>query len=138
LKEMNKRIPTTYVPARNTLFLSYALSWAETLGASDIYIGANSLDYSGYPDCRPRYLKAVERAFELGTKQGVSGKKIRIQAPLLRLTKEEIIRLGTRLKVPYRLTWSCYVGGKRPCGTCDSCLLRMKGFEEAGLKDPLC
>ncbi len=137
LKEMNKRIPVTYVPARNTFFLSYALSWAETVGASDIYIGANALDYSGYPDCRPKYLKAIERAFELGTKQGIDGRKIRIQAPLLRLAKAEIIKLGTRLKVPYKLTWSCYVGGRRPCGTCDSCLLRKKGFKEAGLRDPL-
>jgi 7-cyano-7-deazaguanine synthase len=136
--KMKKGIPITYVPARNTLFLSYALSWAETIGARNIYLGANVLDYSGYPDCRPQFLKAMERVFTLGTKQGVQGKGIRIQAPLVRLSKSQIIRLGEKLRVPYKLTWSCYAGRKRPCGKCDSCLLRAKGFQEAKMRDPLC
>lgn len=137
LKKMNQKIPATYVPARNTLFLSYALSWAETIRAESIYIGANALDYSGYPDCRPGFLKAIERAFTLGSKKGVEGAKIKIKAPLLKKTKAGIVRLGKKLKVPYGLTWSCYKGGKRPCGKCDSCLLRAKGFKKARVKDPL-
>lgn len=130
-------IPITYVPARNTLFLSFALSYAETLGAGAIIIGANAVDYSGYPDCRPQYMKAVQSVAHLGTKRGVEGKKIKILAPLIHLTKREIILLGTKLNVPYPLTWSCYSGGKKPCGACDSCLLRRKGFEESGRADPI-
>ena len=137
LKEMSKGIPSTYVPARNTLFLSYALSLAEVKKAEAVFIGVNALDYSGYPDCRPRYLKAMEKVFSLGTKQGVEGKGIRIEAPLLKLSKTEIVKQGRELKVPFQLTWSCYTGGKRPCGKCDSCLLRAKGFEGAGIKDPI-
>lgn len=129
-------IPSTYVPARNTIFLSFALSYAESLSCGDIFIGANAVDYSGYPDCRPEYLKAFNRVALLGTKRGVSGEKIKIHAPLLRLKKSEIISLGIKLGVPYHLTWSCYCGLKHPCGECDSCILRAKGFKEAGLTDP--
>jgi 7-cyano-7-deazaguanine synthase len=132
LEKKKAGIPPTYVPARNTLFLSYALSWAETLGAGDVYIGAHTRDFSGYPDCRPKFLKAMERVFALGTRCGVLGRKVRIQAPLLRMTKAEIIRLGRKLRVPLDKTWSCYEGGRRPCGTCASCLIRAKGFKEAG------
>ncbi len=134
--EMAKEIPVTYVPARNTIFLSLAGSFAEAKGAGAIFIGANALDYSGYPDCRPDYLNAFERALELGTKCGTEGRKIKIEAPLLRLSKKEIVQLGGKLGVPLELTWSCYKGGKVPCGACDSCLLRAKGFLEAGVFDP--
>lgn len=133
-------IPVTYVPARNTIFLSFALAWAETLGTSDIFIGVNALDYSGYPDCRPEYIESFERMADLATKAGVEGRqRIRIHAPLIDLSKAEIIRLGMSLGVDYALTHSCYdpdVAG-RACGTCDSCLLRAKGFAEAGWVDPL-
>jgi 7-cyano-7-deazaguanine synthase len=133
-------IPVTYVPARNTVFLSFALAWAETLGASDIFIGVNALDYSGYPDCRPEYVAAFEQMANLATRAGVKGRqRFRIHAPLIRLTKAEIIRQGQALGVDYALTSSCYdpgPGGK-PCGQCDSCQLRAKGFAEAGLADPL-
>ncbi len=130
-------IPSTYVPARNTIFLSLGLSSAEAIGAEAVMIGANARDYSGYPDCRPDYLQAMERVFALGTKAGRQGRRIRIIAPLLKLTKAEIVRLGHRLGVPWELTWSCYRGGSRPCGRCDSCRLRARGFEESGLIDPL-
>ena len=133
-------IPITYVPARNTIFLSFALAWAEVLGAYDIFIGVNALDYSGYPDCRPEYLSAFERMANLGTKAGVEGAIIwRIHAPLIQMTKAEIIRAGTALGVDYSLTHSCYDPDSegRPCGRCDSCRLRLKGFAEAGLTDPL-
>ncbi len=130
-KSMSKEIPATYVPARNTIFLSFAASYAESVGASKIFIGANALDYSGYPDCRPNYIKAYEKMINLGTKSGIEGKKIKIEAPLLRMTKAQIIMLGEKLKVPYGFTWSCYAGGKYPCGACDSCKLREKGFKEA-------
>jgi 7-cyano-7-deazaguanine synthase len=128
-------IPNTYVPARNTIFLSFALSFAEAINAEAVVIGANALDYSGYPDCRPAYFQAAQKLFNLATKAGVEGKKIKVLTPLLHKTKAEIIKLGTKLKVPYRLTWSCYRGGARPCGTCDSCLLRAKGFREAKVPD---
>lgn len=134
--EMTKKIPSTYVPARNTIFLSYAASLAEVEGASRIYIGANALDYSGYPDCRPEYLEAMARAIRLGTKEGNEDEGFEVCAPLLRLNKKEIIELGKTLGVPFEKTWSCYVGGDKPCGECDSCLLRAKGFSEAGLTDP--
>lgn len=130
-------IPSTYVPARNTVFLSFALSFAEAAGAGDIFIGANALDYSGYPDCRPAYFRAFGRLAALATACGVHGRSISIQAPLIRLKKSEIIALGVGLGVPYEATWSCYRGGKKPCGTCDSCVLRAKGFREAGIEDPL-
>jgi len=130
-------IPVTYVPGRNTIFLSYALALAEARGADYIYIGANAVDYSGYPDCRPEYIEAFQRVADLGTKRGVEGRPIKIVAPLINLTKAEIIKLGTEIGVPYEKTWSCYLGGEKPCGKCDSCLLRAKGFREAGIPDPL-
>ena len=137
-EEQAAEIPVTYVPARNTIFLAFALSYAEAVGAESIYIGANQVDYSGYPDCRGEYLKAFERVANLGTKAGVEGRMVfRIEAPLLNLKKSEIIRLGFSLGLDYGLTWSCYAGGELPCGRCDSCLIRLRGFKEAGLEDPL-
>jgi 7-cyano-7-deazaguanine synthase len=132
-------IPSTYVPARNTIMLSLALGWAEVLAAERIVIGVNALDYSGYPDCRPEFIAAFEYLASLATRAGVSGRPIRIWAPLQQLTKAGIIRLGLELGVDYALTHSCYDPGPegRPCGTCDSCRLRAKGFEEAGTPDPL-
>ena len=138
--DMSHGIPITYVPARNTVFLSFALAWAETLGASDIFIGVNALDYSGYPDCRPEYIAAYETMANLATKAGVEGtQKLKIHTPLINLTKAQIVQEGLRLGVDYGLTSSCYDPGEdgRPCGTCDSCLLRAKGFAEAGVPDPL-
>jgi len=134
-----REIPITYVPARNTVFLSLALGWAEVLGASDIGIGANALDYSGYPDCRPEYLEAFERLAGLATRAGVEGARFHIRAPLLHMTKAQIIEAGAALGLDYGLTHSCYdpMPGGAPCGRCDSCRLRAKGFEEAGLTDPL-
>ena len=132
-----KPIPATYVPARNLVLLSVAAAYAETVGAGAIFIGANAIDYSGYPDCRPEFLRAFEEAARLGTRCGVSGKPLRIEAPLLHLSKAQIVRLGASLLVPFGMTWSCYRGGKRPCGKCDSCRLRAKGFAEAGIPDPL-
>ncbi|MBU2462747.1 MAG: 7-cyano-7-deazaguanine synthase QueC [Candidatus Edwardsbacteria bacterium] len=136
VKAVGAEIPSTYVPGRNTLFLSYGLSLAEAMGAGTVMIGANALDYSGYPDCRPDYIAAMSKVFKLGTKAGRQGRPIKIVAPLLKMTKSQIIKLGINLGVPYALTWSCYSGGKKPCGTCDSCLLRAKGFKEAKMKDP--
>jgi 7-cyano-7-deazaguanine synthase len=132
-------IPVTYVPARNTIFLSFALAWAETLCCADIFIGVNALDYSGYPDCRPEYIAAYELMANLATKAGVEGTKLTIHTPLIDLTKAEIIRRGLALGVDYSLTSSCYDPGAEgtPCGTCDSCRLRLKGFAEAGATDPL-
>lgn len=138
--DMSHGIPITYVPARNTVFLSFALAWAETLGASDIFIGVNALDYSGYPDCRPEYIAAYETMANLATKAGVEGtQKLKIHTPLISLTKAQIVKEGLRLGVDYAETSSCYDPGDdgRPCGACDSCLLRAKGFTEAGVKDPL-
>ena len=132
-----EEIPNTYVPARNTVFLSIALALAEARGADVIYIGANAVDYSGYPDCRSEFIKAFEEAGKLGTKRGVEGNPIKILAPLIDMTKAEIIKAGMELDFPYELTWSCYAGGELACGKCDSCKLRLKGFEEAGLKDPV-
>lgn len=130
-------IPSTYVPARNTIFLSYALAYAEVLGANDIYIGANVLDYSGYPDCRPEYIEAFEAMANLATASAVSGQKIRIHAPLIHLSKSEIIRKGIELDVNYGITHSCYDPvGELACGRCDSCLLRHRGFIETDVKDP--
>jgi 7-cyano-7-deazaguanine synthase len=131
-------IPVTYVPARNTLFLAHALAWAEVAGAGDIFIGANALDYSGYPDCRPEFLEAFERMANLGTKAGVEGRAFRIRAPLLRMTKAQIVRRAAELGLDFALTTSCYEPGPaaEPCGECDACLLREKGFREAGLTDP--
>lgn len=134
--QIGRGIPATYVPARNTIFLSLALGYAEAIGAARVFIGANCLDASGYPDCRPAFYRAFAQVARRGTKQGVQGRPIRIVTPLLRRTKAQIIRWGRRLGVPYALTWSCYLGGRRPCGRCDSCLLRAKGFAEAGVPDP--
>jgi 7-cyano-7-deazaguanine synthase len=134
------QIPATYVPARNTIFLSYALAWAEVLGAFDIFIGVNATDYSGYPDCRAEFIEAFEKTANLATAAGVEGRgKFRIHAPLMEMTKGQIVRTGTKLGVDYSLTHSCYDPDERgrSCGRCDSCKLRLKGFAEAGLKDPL-
>jgi 7-cyano-7-deazaguanine synthase len=132
-------IPVTYVPARNTVFLSLALAWAEVVVSSDVFIGVNALDYSGYPDCRPEYLEAFERMAALATKAGVEGRPLRIHAPLLTLSKADIVRRGVALGLDYGLTHSCYdpAADGGPCGRCDSCRLRAKGFEEAGMADPL-
>ena len=136
--EMGHGIPVTYVPARNTIFLSFALAWSEVLGTGDIFIGVNALDYSGYPDCRPEFIQAYERMANLATKAGVEGTaRVQIHTPLLRLSKAGIVTLAKELGVPFALTHSCYDPGPdgRPCGACDSCLLRQKGFEEAGVED---
>jgi 7-cyano-7-deazaguanine synthase len=135
---MSAEIPVTYVPARNTIFLSFALAWAEVVEANDIFIGVNALDYSGYPDCRPEYIEAFERMANLATKAGVEGRtRVKIHTPLIRLSKADIVRLGQELRVPFALTHSCYDPGPdgNPCGACDSCLLRAKGFREAGVTD---
>lgn len=139
---MSQGIPVTYVPARNTIFLSFALSYAEALEADRVYIGVNALDYSGYPDCRPDYVAAMQTVFDLGTKTGREGHPITITAPLINLHKTEIIQLGNRLGVPWEKTWSCYSdggGGEVPvaCGKCDSCQLRLAAFHELGLVDPI-
>jgi 7-cyano-7-deazaguanine synthase len=139
-QEMSGSIPITYVPARNTIFLSFALAWAEVLGASDIFIGVNALDYSGYPDCRPEYIAAFERMADLATRAGVESKsRLIIHTPLMKLSKGEIIQKGIELGVDYSLTHSCYDPSAEglACGQCDSCLLRRKGFTEAGLADPI-
>jgi 7-cyano-7-deazaguanine synthase len=132
-------IPVTYVPARNTIFLSLALAWAETINASNLVIGVNALDYSGYPDCRPEFVAAFENLAAVATRAGVEGEKFRIHTPLIGMTKADIIRRGVSLGLDYRLTHSCYdpAGDGSPCGTCDSCVLRAKGFAEAGFPDPL-
>ncbi len=137
--EMGDGIPVTYVPARNTIFLSFALAWAETLGANDIFLGVNALDYSGYPDCRPEYVEAFTNLANLSTKAGVEGARMTIHTPLIALTKAGIVQLGASLGVDFSLTHSCYDPDAqgRSCGHCDSCLLRLKGFAEAGLRDPL-
>ncbi|MEK6984991.1 MAG: 7-cyano-7-deazaguanine synthase QueC [Candidatus Thermoplasmatota archaeon] len=134
-KNIGTKIPSTYVPARNTIFLSFALGVAEVAGASAIVIGANALDYSGYPDCRPAFLRAFEKTANLATKAGAEGRSVKVLAPLLKLSKRDIVRLATRLKAPIELTWSCYRGGAKPCGTCESCVLRAKGFAAAGVPD---
>jgi 7-cyano-7-deazaguanine synthase len=138
--QMGQEIPVTYVPARNTIFLSFALAWAEVLEASDIFIGVNALDYSGYPDCRPEFIDAFTRMANLATKAAVEGRtQIRIHTPLLRLTKSRIVKLAAEVGLDFSLTHSCYDpdSAGRPCGACDSCVLRRKGFEEAGIVDPL-
>ena len=137
--EIAAGVPITYVPARNTIFLSYALAWAEVLDASDIFIGVNALDYSGYPDCRPEFITAFENLAKLATKAGVEGQRFRIHAPLISLSKAEIIRRGAELGIDFSLTHSCYdpTADGRACGRCDSCQIRLKGFHEAGLRDPI-
>jgi 7-cyano-7-deazaguanine synthase len=139
-EQMGKDIPVTYVPARNTIFLSYALAWAEVVGANDIFIGVNALDYSGYPDCRPEYIAAYENMANLATKAGVEGgQKLKIHTPLIQMSKAQIIQKGIELGVDYSLTHSCYdpSASGEACGECDSCLLRLKGFRDAGIKDPI-
>ena len=137
-ESMAQEIPITYVPARNTIFLSFALAYAEVQQANDIFLGINAIDYSGYPDCRPEYLEAYTHMANLATKASTQdGRTFAIHAPLLRMDKAEIIRKGLELDVPYALTWSCYEGGELACGTCDSCLLRLHGFAEFGIPDPI-
>jgi len=135
--EIGCDIPVTYVPARNIIFLSVAAGVAETVRADRIFIGANALDYSGYPDCRAEFFEAFEKVLQVGTKSGVEGDPIRIEHPILRMTKAEIVELGKELGAPLHLTWSCYQGGQKACGRCDSCLLRLKGFREAGYEDEI-
>lgn len=135
--KIGKDVPTTYVPARNIIFLSIAAGLAETESANRIFIGANAVDYSGYPDCRPEFFKAFQHALEVGTKTGVEGRTIKIEHPLLFLSKGEIVKLGMKLGAPLHLTWSCYKGGGKACGKCDSCVLRLKGFQEAGHRDQI-
>ncbi|HET7755123.1 MAG TPA: 7-cyano-7-deazaguanine synthase QueC [Anaeromyxobacteraceae bacterium] len=132
-----QEIPVTYVPARNTVLLGIALAWAEVLGAADIFIGVNAVDYSGYPDCRPEFVRAFERLARVATRAGVEGQPFRVRAPLLRKSKAQIVRIGTALAVPYHLTLSCYDPVRNAaCGRCDACMLRRKGFEDAGIDDP--
>ncbi|PSO84454.1 MAG: 7-cyano-7-deazaguanine synthase QueC [Cyanobacteria bacterium SW_12_48_29] len=137
LGEMSQNIPITYVPARNTIFLSFALAYAEARDAGRVYLGVNALDYSGYPDCRPDYIQAMQEVFRLGTKQGREGDAIAIVTPLIELKKTEIIQLGNQLGVPWEQTWSCYAGNETACGVCDACRLRLAAFAELGLQDPL-
>ncbi len=136
-KTMSEGIPVTYVPGRNSVFLSMAMSCAEAEKAEAIFFGANVLDYSGYPDCRPEYVEAFGKAIMCGTQAGIEGRKIEIKTPLIKLTKKDIILWGKKLGVPFEMTWSCYAGDDKPCGVCDSCILRAKGFREAGIADPL-
>jgi 7-cyano-7-deazaguanine synthase len=138
-KEIADRIPVTYVPARNTIFLAYALAWAEVIPADDIFIGVNAIDYSGYPDCRPEFIEAFENLATVGTKAGAEGRRFQIRTPLIKLSKAEIIRKAIEIGVDLSLTHSCYdpTPGGLACGECDSCLLRLKGFREAGIKDPI-
>ncbi|MFC4768134.1 7-cyano-7-deazaguanine synthase QueC [Effusibacillus consociatus] len=136
-EEMTSEIPVTYVPARNIVFLSIALSYAESIGAEALYIGVNALDYSGYPDCRPEFIQAFQEVINKGTVAGAHGNGIQIEAPLQNLTKAEIVKLGTRVGAPLEFTHSCYLGTDPSCGVCDSCQLRIKGFKEAGVEDPI-
>jgi 7-cyano-7-deazaguanine synthase len=136
-EEIGYDIPDTYVPARNIIFLSVAAGLAESVGASTVFIGANAIDYSGYPDCRPEFFQAFEQMLEVGTKVGTLGHPVRVEHPILRKTKAEIVLMGQKMDVPFHLTWSCYRGGEKACGRCDSCILRLKGFKEAGMKDPV-
>lgn len=136
-RSQDSQIPSTYVPARNLIFLSFAASFAETIKAEAIFIGANEIDFSGYPDCRSDFLKSFDLSLKKGTKTGTIGKKISIIAPLLRKNKRQIVLLAKRLRVPLEVTWSCYQGGKHPCGVCDSCRLRKQGFMDASVKDPV-
>lgn len=135
--EIGSEIPVTYVPSRNIIFLSIAAGLCESISAEKIFIGANSLDYSGYPDCRPEFFEAFEKVLKVGTKKGVEGVSIKIETPIVLSTKADIVRLGKRLGAPLHLTWSCYRGGEKACGRCDSCLLRLKGFREAGFEDEI-
>jgi len=136
-EEGRNEIPPTYVPARNTIFLSYALGYAEAIDADEIFIGANAVDYSGYPDCRKEYIEAYQRMADLGTKRGAEGNPIKIMAPIISMPKSDIVKKGVELGAPFEHTWSCYRSGEKACGKCDSCRLRLKGFEEAGINDPI-
>ena len=136
-KEIGGNIPITYVPARNTVLLGLGLSWAEAVGADAVFIGAHAVDYSGYPDCRPEFLDAFRKVSALGTKRGVEGKAVKIEAPLVDMGKTEIVKLGKELRVPFELTRSCYSGGEKACGVCDSCIIRLEAFKEAGIADPI-
>lgn len=138
MEEIARDIPPTYVPARNTIFLSVALSVAEVIDAEAIYMGANMIDNPGYPDTTPRYIRAYQELVNVAVKKTIRGGKIEIKTPLIRMTKKEIVQEAVRLKVPLELTWSCYLGEEEPCGQCDACRLRAKGFQEAGLTDSLC
>jgi len=137
IEEIGLSIPETYVPSRNLIFLSIAISYGESIQADAVFIGANSRDFSGYPDCREDFLESFFKTASLGTKAGILGKPISIERPLINKTKKEIVLLGENLGVPFKFTWSCYAGGKRPCGICESCLLRKKGFSDAKIADPL-
>ena len=137
IEEIGQGIPVTYVPARNTILLAYALGLAEVTGANAIVIAANAIDFSGYVDCRPEFYRAFQEVARLGTKRGVEGDVIEIRTPLLHMSKADIVRAGEPLRVPWALTWSCYLGGSKACGVCDSCQLRLKGFREAGVRDPI-
>ncbi len=137
LEKIGKKIPSTYVPARNTIFLSISLAYAEVLKADAIFIGVTATDYSGYPDCRTEYIKSFQKMANLATKRAIEGEKVNIITPLIDLSKSEIIKKGIKLNVPFEKTWSCYKGGKKACGKCDSCKLRLKGFKKVGLKDPI-
>jgi 7-cyano-7-deazaguanine synthase len=138
VSDIGAGVPVTYVPARNTIFLSFALAWAEVVGARDIFLGVNALDYSGYPDCRPEFIQAFQRVADVATKAGVEGSRFLIHTPLIQMSKSDIIRTGLRLGVDYSATMSCYDpdADARACGQCDACLLRLKGFQEAGFADP--
>lgn len=136
-RRIGGKIPSTYVPSRNTVFLSFGVSYAEAIGAQAVFIGANAVDYSGYPDCRPRHYRIFNELIRFGTKAGVEKRKIEVVTPLINMRKSDIIKLGRRLGVPHAKTWSCYSGGRVPCLECDSCSIRAKGFREAGLADPL-
>jgi len=137
-KEPTQGIPSTWVPQRNAIFLSVAFAWAEVVGADKVYIGVNSVDYSGYPDCRPEFIGAVEKALNLASKRFVEGGTgISIETPIIHLSKKKIVELGLKLKVPFERTWSCYAGGDRPCRVCDSCRIRARAFEECSIEDPL-
>lgn len=136
IEKISKEIPSTYVPGRNLVFTSVGVSFADAIGADAVVLGPNAVDYSGYPDCRPQFYKALSKAVNLGTKNPSLGKRIKILTPIINLSKAEIIKLAFKLKVPLQYTWSCYKGGKKPCGVCDSCKLRAAGFEKAGFKDP--
>lgn len=137
VEEIGHGVPTTYVPSRNIIFLSVASSIAESIGADSVFIAANAVDYSGYPDCTPEFIESFQRMLQVGTKAGKEGRPVRVEAPLVNMTKAEIVQEAFRLNVPLALTWSCYKGGEKACGRCDSCRLRLEGFRKAGAKDPL-
>lgn len=135
--DISSGIPSTYVPSRNIIFLSIAASIAESIGADSVFIAANAVDFSGYPDCTPEFIEAFQGMLRAGTKAGKEGRPIRVEAPVIRMTKSQIVREALRLRVPLQLTWSCYKGGEKACGRCDSCILRREGFRQAGAEDPL-